>query len=111
MSEFSEKVYNCIFQIPTGRITTYKEIAKALNKSTNYSRAIARTVCKNPYSFIPSHRVISNNGDINGIDKYQKLESEGIIFTYKYENCPEGIIIKPKLNKKEIEKYLFTNFK
>ena len=62
---FNDKCYNLITQIPKGKISTYKEIAKALN--TKAYRAVGNAMAKNPnLIFVPCHRVIRSDGSIGG---------------------------------------------
>jgi len=46
---FYDKVYKVASKIPKGKVSTYKEIAKALN-SRAY-RAVGKAMNKNPYSY------------------------------------------------------------
>ena len=79
---FTEQCYQLISQIPKGKISTYKQIAKALN--TKAYRAVGNAMAKNPNPIIvPCHRVINNNGLIGGygfgVDKkITLLQKEGI---------------------------------
>ena len=79
---FSKKVYTLCKKIPKGRISTYKEIAKKLNKKAY--RAVGNSLNKNPYSpIVPCHRVINSNGKIGGFaagikNKIKLLEREGV---------------------------------
>ena len=62
---FNQQCYKLLSQIPKGKISTYKEIAKALN--TKAYRAVGNAMAKNPNPIIvPCHRVINNNGLIGG---------------------------------------------
>ena len=80
---FNQQCYKLLSQIPKGKISTYKEIAKALN--TKAYRAVGNAMAKNPNPIIvPCHRVINNNGLIGGyglgVDKkIILLQKEGII--------------------------------
>ena len=79
---FNQQCYKLLSQIPKGKISTYKEIAKALN--TKAYRAVGNAMAKNPNPIIvPCHRVINNNGLIGGygfgVDKkIILLKKEGI---------------------------------
>ncbi|MEK6835371.1 MAG: MGMT family protein [Nanoarchaeota archaeon] len=79
---FNEKVYKLCKKIPKGKISTYKEIANALN--TKAYRAVGNALNKNPYApEIPCHRVIGSNGDLVGFasglkNKSKLLKKEGI---------------------------------
>ena len=62
---FNEKCYDLISQIPAGSISTYKEVAKALN--TKAYRAVGSAMAKNPNPIIvPCHRVIRSDGGVGG---------------------------------------------
>ena len=79
---FNDKVYNLCKLIPKGKVSTYKEIALALN-SKGY-RAVGNAMNKNHYApVVPCHRVVASNGHLqgfaHGLDiKRKLLESEGI---------------------------------
>lgn len=79
---FNEKVYKLCKRIPKGKISTYKEIANALN--TKAYRAVGNALNKNPYApEVPCHRVIGSNGDLVGFasglkNKSKLLKKEGI---------------------------------
>ncbi|MDD4251131.1 MAG: MGMT family protein [Candidatus ainarchaeum sp.] len=83
MSLFLELVFKQVKKIPLGKITTYKEIAKAIGNK-NASRAVGNVLNKNrDFENIPCHRVIKSNGEIGGYIKGQKekriiLKKEGI---------------------------------
>ena len=79
---FNDKCYQLLAQIPQGKVSTYKEIAKALN--TKAYRAVGNAMAKNPNPIIVScHRVINSNGLIGGyglgVDKkISLLQKEGV---------------------------------
>ncbi|MBT4857905.1 MGMT family protein [archaeon] len=90
MTEFSDNVYELLRQVPPGKVTTYKELANALNSSAY--RAIGQIMKNNPDApNTPCHRCVSTNGTIGGfngqnsglevIRKKKILESEGITFS------------------------------
>ncbi len=76
-------VYKKLLQVPKGQITTYGELAKAVELK-NGQRTIGRIMNKNPYpAIVPCHRVVNSNGKIGGyaygIDvKTNMLTKEGI---------------------------------
>ncbi len=95
---FSQKVWNFTKKIPKGKVSTYKEIAKALN--TKAYRAVGTALKNNPYApKVPCHRVINSNGTIGGYKG--KLNNKEKIKILK----KEGIEIKN--NKVDLKKYLF----
>jgi len=68
MTEFQRKVLRLLMKIPKGKVTTYREIAKALG-NTHLTRAVGNAVRNNPYPVrIPCHRVIRSSGEIGGFD-------------------------------------------
>ena len=79
---FNERCYAVLRKVPKGKVTTYKEIAKALH-SRAY-RAIGNAMNKNPHApHVPCHRVINSNGNIGGFasgtrNKIKMLKKEGI---------------------------------
>ncbi|MGD9533605.1 MAG: MGMT family protein [Candidatus Nitrosocosmicus sp.] len=81
----SEDVYKILLTIPTGRVSTYGDIARALGNPLA-SRRIGRILNKNPNPVVvPCHRVVKADGKIGGyalgIDKKKKLlENEGLFF-------------------------------
>ncbi len=81
-TNFREECYNLVKKIPRGKITTYKEIAKALG-SKGY-RAVGNALNNNPNLIsVPCHRVVKSNGEVGGYvkgvqQKIELLKSEGI---------------------------------
>tara|TARA_E500000331_G_C17029151_1_gene614358 strand:+ start:272 stop:577 length:306 start_codon:yes stop_codon:yes gene_type:complete len=81
---FNEKCYDLLKKIPKGRISTYKEIAIALN--TKAYRAVGNAMANNPNPIIvPCHRVVKSDGSIgrysykDGIaTKIDLLKKEGV---------------------------------
>jgi len=79
---FSQKVWNLCKKIPKGRVSTYREIAKALK--TKAYRAVGSALNKNPYApVVPCHRVVNSDGRVGGFargvkKKIELLKKEGI---------------------------------
>ena len=79
---FNERVWKLCKRVPKGKVTTYKEIAKAMN--TKAYRAVGNALNKNPYApIVPCHRVINSDGRVGGFASGQKkkialLKKEGI---------------------------------
>ena len=70
-SEFRQRVWSILCQIPYGETTTYGEIAKQvateLGLETMSAQAIGGAVGHNPISIIiPCHRVVGTNGSLTG---------------------------------------------
>ncbi len=82
MTSFSERCYKILRKVPKGKVTTYKEIAKALHSKAY--RAVGSAMHNNPYApAVPCHRVINSNGNIGGFfsgtdTKIKMLKVEGI---------------------------------
>lgn len=84
-TDFFEKVYHVVRQIPYGRVTTYGAIAKAIGAAKS-----ARTVgyamnASHQYDDVPAHRVVNRNGVLTGKHHFpgtqvmqQMLEAEGL---------------------------------
>jgi len=89
VSPFAKKVYQLTKQIPEGKVTTYKEIAKALN--CRAYQAVGQALKHNPFApQVPCHRVVKSDGSIGGFSgqtkgkeikrKTMMLKKEGIHF-------------------------------
>lgn len=74
-------------KIPRGKVTTYKQLARALN--TRAYRAVGNACRRNPYApEVPCHRVVKGGGLIGGFggkmkgrnikQKIALLEKEGV---------------------------------
>jgi len=87
-SEFRQKVWKMLCEIPYGEVATYGGIAKKMavkmKKESMSSQAVGGAVGHNPISIIiPCHRVVGANGCLTGyaggIDKKIKLlKLEGV---------------------------------
>ena len=80
-SLFYERCYALLKRVPKGKVTTYKEIAKALE--TRAYRAVGNAMNRNQSKEVPCHRVIKSNGEIGGFahgtaEKIRLLKKEGI---------------------------------
>ncbi len=85
--EFRDIVYEICSRIPKGKVSTYKEIAKAARNTKAY-RAVGRALKNNPYApAVPCHRVVKSDGNIGGYfgdnpknirAKIKILKSEGV---------------------------------
>ena len=83
---FNQKCYELLKKVPSGKITTYKALAEALD--TRAYQAVGNAMNKNPHGFdsggdVPCHRVINTNGDLGGFAhgkarKIKLMEKEGI---------------------------------
>jgi O-6-methylguanine DNA methyltransferase len=60
VTEYQERVYAALLQIPEGRITTYAAMSKALESSP---RAVGGALRVNPFApEVPCHRCIASTG-------------------------------------------------
>jgi len=81
---FEREVYLATFNIPKGKVSTYKRIAKKIGRPKAY-RAVANALHENPYSpVVPCHRVVSSDGSFGGdkerAEKRRKMvEEEGVL--------------------------------
>jgi len=79
---FSEKVFELVKKIPRGRVTTYGDVARALN--TKAYRAVGQALKRNKSPQVPCHRVVKSSGELGGFrgketrEKARILRSEGI---------------------------------
>lgn len=65
-TDFQLKVWKELSKIPYGLMTTYKEIARVVDRPQAY-RAVGAANSKNPIPIIiPCHRVIASDGSISG---------------------------------------------
>ncbi|MFH0819958.1 MAG: MGMT family protein [bacterium] len=102
--DLSSQVYQLLRKIPRGKVTTYKEIAKALGNK-NLARVVGNILNKNPKPIaVPCHRVVKSDGNLGGFSlgikkKIELLKKEGLqikagkiidfknkIFRFKYES-------------------------
>ena len=81
-SSFNERCYQLLKLVPEGKVTTYREVARALK--TNAWRAVGSAMAKNRQLIvIPCHRVVRSDGSIgqyaSGVDeKANLLMGEGV---------------------------------
>ncbi len=87
MSDFYEKVFEVVRQIPPGRVTSYGAIARYLG-TTGSSRMVgwAMNLSHHQVVFVPAHRVVNRNGLLTGKihfgspeEMQELLENEGVI--------------------------------
>jgi AraC family transcriptional regulator, regulatory protein of adaptative response / methylated-DNA-[protein]-cysteine methyltransferase len=63
---FQIKVWEALLKIPTGHVTTYSDIARAIGHPTAV-RAVGTAVGRNPISWlIPCHRALRKSGGLGG---------------------------------------------
>ena len=65
ITKFQKKVYQAVKKIPKGKVMTYKEVARVVNRPRAY-RAVGNVLNKNTDPKIPCHRVIRADGRVGG---------------------------------------------
>jgi O-6-methylguanine DNA methyltransferase len=83
MTSFQNRVYKIVKKIPKGKVLTYKELARLVERPQAY-RAVGNILNKNKDKKIPCHRVIRSDGKIGGYNlgkrkKLTLLKKEGAI--------------------------------
>jgi methylated-DNA-protein-cysteine methyltransferase-like protein len=86
-SEFFDKVYKIVAQIPKGNVMTYGQLAVMLG-SPYYARRVGQAMSNAPeYLNLPCHRVINSQGGLapayafgGEIEQYKMLFKEGVCF-------------------------------
>ena len=64
--KIEEKIYRKLLEVPLGNVTTYGDLAKAINLK-NGQRIVGRIMKENPFPVIvPCHRVVKSDGTIGG---------------------------------------------
>lgn len=95
-SPFQKAVLQAEYEIPRGKISTYKLISQFLGKE-NGARAVGNALARNPFPIvIPCHRAIKSDGYLGGFQggipmKRALLENEGITIDIN------GRVISPQL--------------
>lgn len=97
MKQFQSRVLELTSRIPSGKVTTYAEIARSTGKPKAY-RAVANALARNPYPIkIPCHRVVRSDGDVGGYASGTKMKVKLL--------ASEGVEIKG--NKVPLSKHMF----
>jgi methylated-DNA-[protein]-cysteine S-methyltransferase len=86
VSEFHQRVYEFVRQIPVGSTVSYGEVAARLGKP-GAARAVGQAMGRNPFPIIvPCHRVLASNGKLGGFTanggvdtKQRMLQIEGAL--------------------------------
>jgi len=97
MAKFQASVLGLVSKVPRSKVTTYKELARALGRPHAW-RAVANALARNPHPIkIPCHRVVRSDGKIGGY----KLGTKQKVKLLAAEN------IEVQNGKILISKYLF----
>jgi len=96
MAKFQASVLELVSKVPKGKVTTYKELARALGKPRTW-RAVANALARNPHPIkIPCHRVVRADGKVGGYKLGGKRKVELLL--------GEGVMINK--GKVDLKKYL-----
>ncbi|KIN02696.1 hypothetical protein OIDMADRAFT_18437 [Oidiodendron maius Zn] len=94
VTQYQERVYGLLRQIPSGKISSYAALSKALDSSP---RAVGGALRRNPFApEVPCHRIICADGAIGG-------------FLGEAQDAPSGINQKKKLDLLRGEGVLFDD--
>ncbi len=99
---FFDRVYKVARQIPTGRVTSYGAIAKAVG-SPQSARMVGWAMNASPED-VPAHRVVNRNGLLSGKSHFgdsnamqNLLEAEGVIVKNNQVQDFEKLFWKPEI--------------
>jgi len=98
---FEQRVYDRLNQIPSGKVVTYKEMARALDCGS--AQAIGQALKRNPFApEVPCHRVIKSDltiggysGETGGVKLRKKLDllaGEGVRFDGEGGLASQGVM-------------------
>lgn len=83
---YFEKVYDIVREIPSGRVTTYGAIHRALGEGSARSVGWALNQLKHNTLDVPAHRVVNKSGLLtgsryfeNGNEMETRLQAEGLV--------------------------------
>lgn len=82
ITSFQKMVYEATRKIPQGKVATYRQVASLIGNHKS-ARAVGNVLNKNPFSYIPCHRVVRCDGKIGGYvrgasQKMKRLRKDGI---------------------------------
>lgn len=88
-SDYFDRVYDIVRDVPTGKVTTYGAIAAALGLRSG-ARLVGwalNAVAHSDRTDIPCHRVVNRNGELSGKMHFEsphvmreRLDAEGVTF-------------------------------
>lgn len=102
---FQLQVYTALCRVPSGSVTTYQHLARAITCGSN--QAVGQALRRNPWGpHVPCHRVVRTDGTLGGfggtvagakIDrKLQLLTEEGVQFLEDGRVDPDCIFRFPE---------------
>lgn len=86
-TSFAKEVYRIVAQVPSGQVTTYGDVARALGKP-GAARVVGSALACNPDTIaVPCHRVVRTSGHVGGYQghlqdpggKRLRLGQEGVV--------------------------------
>lgn len=89
-TDFYERVYKVVAQIPSGRVSTYGAIASYLGVASG-ARMVGYALNNVGEMNIPAHRVVNRNGELTGRIHFpddtmrERLKQEKISFLDEYQ--------------------------
>ena len=90
-TEFQEKVWKIMYEIPYGEILLYGKISDKLN---SHARAVGIACKANPIPvIIPCHRVIGKNGKLTGFSGGEEIETKKQLLKLKdtFDNLDDNL--------------------
>lgn len=90
MTDYYERVYKIVAEIPKGKVSTYGAIARYLGIASG-ARMVGYALNNSGEANIPAHRVVNKNGALTGRAYFpddmmrERLEQEGITFVGEYQ--------------------------
>ena len=79
-ASFQIKVWKALLEISYGQVSTYSDIAAAMDQSSS-ARAVGTAIGRNPIRFlIPCHRVIQKSGGLGGYHWGLKIKKSLLAF-------------------------------
>lgn len=96
-------VYKLLKQVPKGKVTSYKGLARAAGHP-NAARAVGGMMRRNPYApSVPCHRVVYNDGRLGGFNGLRGIKDKVRILAKEGVRVKEGRIV-------DFEKLYFDGF-
>ena len=87
-TEFEQKVWLALRDVPYGQTKTYKWLAEKVNIPKG-SRAVGRALSKNPIPIVlPCHRIIESDGDIGGYSSGVDIKRRLLSLEYYHSKDP-----------------------
>lgn len=89
-TDFQQKVWQALLQIPYGKTASYGQIAKAIGND-KASRAVGMACNRNPLPIlIPCHRVVGANGNLVGYAGGLDIKQYLLSLEQTYQQSPLG---------------------